>query len=225
MQSIDPNAAQASEATKDGWQAATSNSTIYTHDTHLEKLLGKSMGADEDSQEESEDQGGTLDDIWKALRMRGIKIDKPFLENSIKPVFRDAVYDAAGEALEDYFMMTRHAGAAEAAIAAGVHGVAKISRDGDAALGKATQAQLAKNKAPGNAAGGFVTGINNGMAQISPAPGEGFASIGKGETIGRAGGGGGAQVIELRLVGDLGRIIDVRAQNVVSNHETMKTRR
>jgi hypothetical protein len=220
--------------------------SIATHDRHLERLMegtpdGLTVDQGEEAQDESEDQGGTLDDIWKALRVRGIKIDKPFLENSIKPVFRDAVYDAAGEALEDYFLMTQHSDVAEAALKAGVHGAGQILHGGPEALAKATKDKMDKDAAdakanaapkttmaPGHAAGGLVTGIgSDGMAQVSPAPGEGFASIGKGERISPAGagGGGGKQVIELVLKGDLGRIIDVRAQNVVSNHETMKSRR
>ena len=219
--------------------------SLYTHDTHLEKLLGSSMGDDEDAQEESEDQGGTLDDIFKALRVRGIKLDKPFLENNFKKVFRDATYDATGEALEDYYMLqSADKGAVMNALKKGVPLKGMGAALGAAAQGgvdkktgkfvpgqdtsSALQTMAQAPTAPPHAAGGLVTGIgSDGMAQVSPAPGEGFTSIGKGERISPAGagGGGGKQVIELVLKGDLGRIIDVRAQNVVSNHETMKTRR
>ena len=202
--------------------------------------------APEELQDETEDQGSTLADIWKALRVRGIKIDKPFLENSIKPVFRDAVYDAAGEALEDYYILSQaNPKAVLAAIKSGNAGKGKVAsmlnasmrpstdkdgktKAGEGDLNKTLGMVTTGPKAPAHAAGGLVTGIgSNGMAQVSPAPGEGFTSIGKGERItpAGAGGGGGKQVIELVLKGDLGRIIDVRAQNVVSNHETMKSRR
>ena len=219
-----------------------SDGTFYTANT-LSGLSTTYANASEELQDETEDQGDTLYDIWKALRVRGIKIDKPFLENNMKPVFKDAVYDAAGEALEDYYMLqSADKGAVTNALKKGVplkglgaklgaaaqpgknkNGTVRAAMGSDEAL----QKMAAAPKAPGNAAGGLVTGIGaNGMAQVSPAPGEGLASVGKGERIMPAGGGGGgAQVIELRLRGDLGRIIDVRAQNVVSNHETMKTRR
>jgi len=227
MQSVDPDADKASQATIDQTNEMTHGTSIYTHDVHLEKLFNQSLNQDnkaasasEEFQEETEDQGGTLDDIWKALRVRGIKIDKPFLENTVKGVIKDAVYDAAGDALEDYYMLTH---GNEAAVKKFLQGGGKnaggMLRN---ASGKTDQEVLDRK-----ASGGFVTGIHGGLAQVSPAPGEGLTSIGKGEAIVPAGGrgGGGGQVIELRLKGDLARIIDARAQNVVSNHETMKTKR
>lgn len=58
---------------------------------------------------------------------------------------------------------------------------------------------------PGHATGGVVTGITNGVANVSAAAGEGLASIGKGETIvpaGESSGGGG---------GKGGRAINIQA--------------
>jgi hypothetical protein len=76
--------------------------------------------------------------------------------------------------------------------------------------------------APARAAGGLVTGINGGMAVVRPAPGEGLTSIGAGETIlpanargGLGAGAGGSVKVELSLKGDLARIIEAKASDVV----------
>jgi hypothetical protein len=64
-----------------------------------------------------------------------------------------------------------------------------------------------------HAAGGLVTSIVNGKANVSRLPaGEGWAAIGKGERIIPAGGGGGGGnvKVELQLKGDLGRFVDAR---------------
>ena len=64
--------------------------------------------------------------------------------------------------------------------------------------------------AQGNAAGGLVTGIANGMAVVA-AHGEGLASVGRGERIVPAGGGGGPGVnVSVNGVGgqDLARLIE-----------------
>ncbi len=55
----------------------------------------------------------------------------------------------------------------------------------------------------GHADGGVVTGISNGMAQVSAAPGEGLASIGKGETIlpANASQGGGGSGVTINVGG------------------------
>jgi hypothetical protein len=56
-------------------------------------------------------------------------------------------------------------------------------------------------QAAANASGGIVSGIANGMANVVPAPGEGLASIGKGERIVPAGKGGGTPQINLTVQG------------------------
>ena len=66
-----------------------------------------------------------------------------------------------------------------------------------------------------NARGGVVSGLVGNMAKVNsfpPAPaGEGWAAVRPGETISPGGkGGGGKNVVELRLKGDLGKFIDAR---------------
>jgi hypothetical protein len=61
--------------------------------------------------------------------------------------------------------------------------------------------ELAKTQVAGNAAGGLVTGISGGMAQVSPAAGEGLASVGRGERILPAGGGSASIAIHVNGIG------------------------
>jgi hypothetical protein len=65
--------------------------------------------------------------------------------------------------------------------------------------------------AQGNAMGGLVTGVARGMAIVA-SQGEGLASVGKGERIVPAGGGGGASGVNVVVNGiggpDLARLIE-----------------
>ncbi len=184
-------------------------------------------GAGEEVLDAFDAQQGTLDNIFKALRIRGVKLDKPFVENTLKKAQRDATYDAASEALADYYMLSK---ADSQEVQAAIKHGADPTKLG-AALSRASRAGTTAGdylksviEAP-HQAGGVVTGVAGGRALVHPAPGEGLTSIGKGERIVPAGGGGGGQVIELRLKGDLARIIDARSHNAIAEHEKMKTRR
>ena len=71
--------------------------------------MGMTTPADdnhEESQDTMEEQSGTLQDIYKALRVRGIKLDKPFVNSTLKTVIKDATYDAASDALYEYALST-----------------------------------------------------------------------------------------------------------------------
>lgn len=78
----------------------------------------------------------------------------------------------------------------------------------------------------GNARGGIVTGIMRGMAQVrrfpAPAAGEGWASVGRGETILPAGAGGRGVKVELELKGDLRRFIQARVVEGAAAHDSNK---
>lgn len=230
---------EAATTAADTHTAMTTNATIYVHDTHAEghlekmekglldgaslteSLLGQ-MGneppvptaEDEDMAEQSEAQADTLMAIWKALRMKGIKIEK-FVGEHVKDTIHDAVLDAASEALLDYYM---YQGAPQEEVAkalgAGVSPkeFGRKMREGMVKGGNPGEV-LKDLQTPANASGGFVTSITGGLARISAAPGEGLASVGKGEAITPAGGGGGKVQVELSLKGDLGRIINAHADD------------
>lgn len=68
------------------------------------------------------------------------------------------------------------------------------SREGGGGKAAAKGRWAVENRPP-NWRGGDVVGINNGLAEIKPAPGEGLVSIGKGESIVQTGGGKGGGVV------------------------------
>jgi hypothetical protein len=164
--------------------------SIYVHDTHAEKR-------DEETQDALDEHGGSLDDIYRALRFRGIKIDRPFLENNVKKVITDGVYDAASDALFDYAMLTNADAVSKWAQTADEQGTTM----GDLKSFSRVASQYYQQ---------------NPVAGLAPVARTG------GATVGAAAGG---QVVELRLKGDLARIIDARAQNQIANHERNRTKR
>jgi hypothetical protein len=132
----------------------------------------------------------SLQDLWKAMRVKGIKLDKTQLTGDIQ----QTVYKGAQEALFEYALYTSTNPA---------NTLKKMKDSGFTGLGNLAsgfEKQQADSKAAGrptlggNAAGGVVTGVNGGLANVNPAPGEGLASIGRGERIVPAGAGRGGDV-------------------------------
>ena len=142
----------------------------------------------------------SLQDLWKAMRMKGIKLDKV----QLKGEYQDVIYKGAQQALFEYALYTAQDPADT---------LKKMKDSGFGGLGgmvsdfQKQQDQAAANKqdtlvGKAHAAGGIVTGISGGLANINPAPGEGLTSIGRGERILPAGaGGGGAGDIHLHVDG------------------------
>jgi hypothetical protein len=195
--------------------------SIYTHDMHAED-------AAEEHLKSVNDTGDSLSDIYNALRVRGIKIDKPFLENQIKGVIHDAVFEAASEALVDYYVLQKmDAGEALKAIKDG----------GDPkTLAKNFTTELSKGQRDveggrvtglhGNAAGGVISAVRNGMAVVRPAAGEGILWGRPGERIGGGGGGGGGpQVVHVMFKGDAAKILETHMDNRISHAQTKRMTR
>jgi len=74
-----------------------------------------------------------------------------------------------------------------------------------------------------NAAGGTVTGVSNGLAQVTAAAGEGLASVGPGERIVPRGGGKGGDTYQINVNGvggsDLARIIEAKVVDGVHEYK------
>jgi hypothetical protein len=139
----------------------------------------------------------SLQDLWKAMRQKGIKLDKV----QLKGEYQEVIYKGAQKALFEYALYTAQNPAET---------LKKMKDSGFGGLGDMAgefqkQQDLAKSQNQdtlvGHAAGGVVTGINGGLANINPAPGEGLTSIGRGERIVPAGGGGGSGDIHLHVDG------------------------
>lgn len=190
--------AKALPATEQAGKMASESGSIFTHDIHSE---------------------GILEDIYDALRQKGVRLDKSWMDNHMKKMVEEATLDALRVGLLEYYMYKDLqpqdiADALKRGVDPKALGKGLVDRAREGVLPADAIGALG-----GNAEGGLVTGIRGGLAQISPAPGEGLASIGRGERIVSAGGGGGSTVrVELSLKDDLGRLIEAKAQEVVVRH-------
>jgi len=190
--------------------------------------IAAKMGAPDadDMEDQAETTNATLQDIYNALRFRGIVLDKAFLETSFHETIQKATYEAASEALGDYYVLT-HTAQSEVlgAIQKGMDpkylgreiGSSLKAGRGNVAGGTISDVLLQRN-----AAGGMVTAVRDGLAVVRPPAGEGIAAVGPGERIG---GGGGSQVVEVVFRGDAGKVFDARVQSVIAKDNTARTRR
>lgn len=230
-------------------KAGTTNSTIYTHDTHAEDMLkdapkehadlmaaamakfgspddigaaafSEALGIDPEAEEEMQKtQAGSLAELVDLLSIRGIRLNKSWMNNHMKKMVAEATLESLRTALLEFILM-QEAGP-EAIVQALQRGV-DPKKIGEGLVSAAKD----KGQAPGeaiaemNAKGGLVTGVSNGLARVRAAAGEGLASVGKGERIIPAGGGGGGKVqVELSLKGDLAALIEAKAQETIVKHQ------
>ncbi len=150
------------------------------------------------------ESGSTLNDIFRALRVKGVRMDWKFHKEDYETMVQKGVLDAARIALLEYFLYSKlKDDVVESAIRDGM----KPEQLGPAVMDmiqKGTKSGDISEIAKPNAAGGIP---------MSPAPGEAFASVKPlSEAIvplDKLGGGGGG-LVELRVTGDLARFIDAR---------------
>lgn len=118
-----------------------------------------------------------LQDLWALMSQQGIKVNKSHLSNDWQPVFKKATLEGVREALF------------EQAIYSSSNPTALLDRMSKSGLDGVASLASSYKPATAHATGGAVTGIANGMAVFAP-PGEGLTSIGPGERIVPASGGG-----------------------------------
>ena len=158
---------------------------------------------------------------------KGITVGKPTSE--YKRVVKNSTLEAIREGLFEYYLYSSiDPGTMAAYMKKGMDPMAMVrgASGGVAKTGSpaAYAAGLVPQTAP-KAAGGIVSSIANGKANVSRLPpGEGWTSIGKGERIIPAGGrgGGGGVKVELELKGDLRRFVDARVVDGAANFERNK---
>ena len=133
----------------------------------------------------------SLQDLWNAIRVKGIKLDKPQLNGEIQDVIHKGTHLGAQDALFEYalYTSTNPADTLKKMKASGFEGLATSAKKFEDQQASSTGETLIPH-----AAGGIVTGISGGFANVNPAPGEGLASIGRGERIVPAGAGGSGEV-------------------------------
>ena len=135
----------------------------------------------------------SLQDLWKAMRMKGVKLDKTQLSGDIQDVIHKGTHLGAQDALFEYalYTSTNPADTLKKMKASGFEGLATSAKKFEDQQASSTGETLIPHA---NANGGIVTGISGGFANVNPAPGEGLTSIGRGERIVPAGSGGSGDV-------------------------------
>jgi polyhydroxyalkanoate synthesis regulator phasin len=229
--------AKALPNTEEAGKALTTNSTAYTHDTHVEDAIKATFGGTaapetqtgvmETGVEAQEATLGTLGEIENVLKNKGIKLNKSFMENQMAKMIEESTLNSLRVALFEFAMLAfsdKVKGWKDDFAEGGVSDPKSAMKFAGEYAGKHEDEYGIK----ANAAGGMVSSVAGGLAKISPAPGEGLTSIGKGERIvpaGGGGGGGGQVRVELSLKGDLKQFVEATAQNVVVEHmAAMKNR-
>jgi hypothetical protein len=175
--------------------------------------------------EQQEKVVGTLGEVEKILRQKGIVFDKTQWKSRIQDQLDKGMLDSLRTALYEFYLYKDVAqGDVQKAMMGGLK-PAELGPMLAEQFGKGVGPQQALASYQKNAEGGVVTGVSGGVAQVRRLPsGEGLASVGPGERIVPAGGGGGdSRRIEviLSLKGDLGKIIDARASDVFARNSAL----
>lgn len=119
--------------------------------------------------------------LYDALRRRGIMLDKTQLNGSFKEAVRDGTLQAMRTALFEYALYSSNDQAR------------MLERMKSTGVGADLATSYEASRLPANAMGGEVVGLAAGRAVVA-SPGEGLASVGKGEKIVPSGGGGGGGI-------------------------------
>ena len=164
----------------------------------------------EDQVEQEEAAVGSLAEIEKVLKFKGVRLNKNMIDTDLKKMTEEATLDAMRVGLLEYAMYKDKKPEELAAMLAGAD---------PKTFGKGLLERAVKP----NAAGGMVTGVEGGEAVVA-APGEGLVSIGEGERIlpanaaGTMGGTSSAVTVTLELVGDLKQLVRAVAQDEIVRH-------
>ena len=177
---------------------------IASMDTNMAKL---------NDQVENMTSGTTLNDLYNVLSVRGIKMNESFMKTKFWKEGHEQVLDANREALLEYFLYSTTMSARD--VARRIKGGKSSARTFGADFRSDALSNDPSFALAGNATGGYVTGVQGGLAQIQrPAPGEGLASVGPGERIVPRGGGGGSLTIPINVNGPGGQEL----ANVIKGH-------
>jgi hypothetical protein len=157
----------------------------------------------DDSLSTGKEQLSTLNSIDNQIDK--MKMDTGFLSGPYSKAIETSMLAALRTALFEYYMYKDidQGEMAQMMQSSGMSGRAVAQAMGEGAQGGlAGEDTLNAIALKGHATGGMVTGIHNGMAQVTAAAGEGLASIGKGERIlPRGGGGGSSPAVNLNFEG------------------------
>lgn len=173
----------------------------------VEKTATEHVDVAKDSLSLSKDQSATLQSIDN--QMDKFKMDTGFLNGPYSKATESSVLAAVRTALFEYYMYKDMDQAMVASsMASGGWSARSFSQMvGEGAKGGVTGDAILSGMGSlkPNASGGLVTGVNNGIATVTAAAGEGLASIGAGERILPRGGKSGGDTYQINVNGVGGR--------------------
>jgi len=178
------------------------------------KIAEENVSQTETTNQNISDLVSGSDGIHKVLSQQGIKIDRGFLKSDLAREMETAMLAALRQALFEYYLYSGIEDRSKVAEAFGKGGGPKRASEmfGDAFMSdpSAGVEGALKKTASANARGGMVTGVAGGLAQVTAAAGEGLASVGRGERIVPAGGGGTNVSVAVNGIGgkDLANLIE-----------------
>lgn len=147
-------------------------------------------------------------------QMDAFKMDTGFLSGPYSKAVEGSVLAAVRTALFEYYMYKDlDPSSVVQAMATGGLSPRQFSQAMGEGAQRASTGEMTLDAMPGNAKGGIVTGVSNGLARVTAAAGEGLASVGPGERIVPAGRtGGDTYQINVPGIGgaDLARFIEAK---------------
>jgi hypothetical protein len=176
----------------------------------------------DDSLSLSKEQLDTLHSVDN--QMDKFKMDTGFLSGPYSKAVEGSVLAAVRTALFEYYM---YKDLDKANVVEAMASKSMTPRQFSQAIGQGAQlgktGEVTLDSLAANASGGLVTGVNNGLAMVTAAAGEGLASVGPGERIvpSRGGGGGNTYQINVQGVGgqELARIIEAKVIDGVHEYK------
>lgn len=193
----------------------------------LMETMGLSEADVEEMQAQLEQQetiNGTLEEVVTALRQKGVRLDKSWMDNHMKKMVEEATLDALRVGLLEYYLLqTLGSGDVLAAMKNGLDPKALFKGLSEGAAKGQTPDEFIREKGGGGKGGGGAAAGGTPAAGTAP---DGAPVTAGGTKTGGGGAGGDITVrVELSLKGDLGQLIDARAQQVIVRHEAAAGRR
>lgn len=184
--------------------------------------LKDQVAAAQDTLSVSKEQASTLASIDH--QMDKFKMDTSFLSGPYSKALEGSVLKAVRTALFEYYMYKDID--KNTLVSAMSGGGFTPSTIGGAIVDKGMQTGLTGDAAVtslmGHARGGMVTGVSNGLAQVTAAAGEGLASVGPGERIVPASKGGNTPInVTVNGIGgdDLRKIIEAKVNDGIHEYK------
>lgn len=214
--------AQPSESAASGVTSSFASSSAPAAAAPTSTTVADTAKVAEDNLTLSKDQLRTMQSIDNQIDK--FKMDSSFLSGPYSKAMEGASLKALRTALFEYYMYKDlNQANVVSAMQSGALNPATFAASFTSASEAGLTGEQQLERLSANASGGMVTGVSNGLAQVTAAAGEGLASVGRGERIVPAGGGGGKEALEVNVQGimtqDLARFIKERVVETIYEYK------